>query len=278
MDEMDTDSIADSLEAGFNEIVGNGDSQGSDGSEEATLFEGRATDGDTAEDEQDEPKSSSWEKDYKELQSHTDRKLAEMQKAQQETAIENAKLKGMMEAIQNHQQGASDAELMARSRQEQEAFNKQWAEILEEEPGRVVEYQQAMAQEIISATEARAQALVEEKLKALDLENKLRQLQPGWKENQEKIQKTADELGVSLDVAQRIVDKYEAKTGRTSQPARPSAPGTVDEGRARGKAQSVNAMPLSPADIEVMRLAGLDEKAIQRAAQKAAQDIAGLSN
>ena len=276
MDVESTDSIADTLEAGFNEIVGGEDSQGSEGSEATTLSnENTGTeDGETA----DDNKSDGYEERYKELQSMTDKKLSEMQKAQQETAVENAKLKGMMEAIQTHQQGATNAEMAARSKAEQDAFDKNWADILEEEPGRVVEYQQAVAQELMYYNERKAEAIVEEKLKALDIENRLRQVQPGWKENQEKIQQTADELGVSLDVAQKIVDKYDAKGGKTSQPARPDAPGTVDEGKPQGKAQTVEAMPLSSADIEVMRLAGLDEKAIARAAKKAAQDIAGLSN
>lgn len=276
MDVESTDSIADTLEAGFNEIVGGEDSQGSEGSEATTLSnENTGTeDGETA----DDNKSDGYEERYKELQSMTDKKLSEMQKAQQETAVENAKLKGMMEAIQTHQQGATNAEMAARSKAEQDAFDKNWADILEEEPGRVVEYQQAVAQELMYYNERKAEAIVEEKLKALDIENRLRQVQPGWKENQEKIQQTADELGVSLDVAQKIVDKYDAKGGKTSQPARPNAPGTVDEGKPQGKAQTVEAMPLSSADIEVMRLAGLDEKAIARAAKKAAQDIAGLSN
>ena len=270
MEEMNADSIADSLEAGMTSLE---DSQGSEASEVNTLDEGRGTEGGTEEEGEDKSKTPDWEKDYRELQSHTDKKLSEMTKTMQDTMKENAKLAGMMEAIKSHQQTSSNAELEALNQREQDAFDKEWAEKIEENPAESIKFYRQMAREQIALQQAQMKREMEAFKKELNLDERLRKLQPGWKENQEKIQQTAKELDVSLDVAQKIVEKYETKGG-ISQPSRPDAPGTVDEGKRTGKAEKVEPMALTDLDVETMRMAGLSQKEINAVATKAAKSMA----
>ena len=274
VDEMDTDSIAENLDAEMADLgIETKELQGSDESDgftpsETPIVDESEEDGDKGAKDKGKAESVDYDKQIRNMQSMHDKQFAE-QKA------EIARLTGVAETLARTQTSASDASLRAVDEKEQEAFTKGWMEKIEENPGEAVRYHQQMAYELIELTNAQTARMLDERLQSLDIDNKLRQLQPGYKESQEKIQEYVKEFGVSEDVALKMVNKFDPKADKSSsQPARPKVPGRVDEGKAAGKAQAVTPIALDSAQINSLKAAGLNDKDILKIQKEMAQEMA----
>jgi hypothetical protein len=251
--DIDTDSMADNPEVDLPEI---------DVLEELTPSdipdEDDSDRGDKKTDDKAKVSDVDYDKQIRNLQSLHDKQFAE-QKA------ENAKLAGMVEALTKTQSSVSDASLRVQDQKEQEAFNREWSEKIEENPGKAVEYYQQMARELNEMMNAQLERRLDERINALNIDDKIRQLRPGWKENQAKVDEYVKKYGVTQDVALQMVNDFSAKTEKsTSQPERQKAPGRVDEGRTAGRSDDIQPMELSAMEVESLKNAGLDDKAILR--------------
>ena len=261
-----TESSEDTLDSMMDILdIDNADTvpQGDEESEDTT------SDGDTGADDKETKAEAKvdWENRYEELRSMNDRRFAEEKAAR-------ARIEGQLEAVMNQQSSVSDAQFRAHDQKEQEEFTKEWMEKIEENPGNAVKYYQQMAQELIELTNAQADRKIDAKIQALKLDDRLRQLTPGWKEKQAKAESLSEELGIPIEAAYKVAEKY-SDSKSVKQPNAPKVPGSVGNGRAPSNAV-VNPVSLSEGDKNLLKMLGLDDKDSADIAKGMAAELAAI--
>lgn len=200
------------------------------------------------------------EKDYKELQSLSDRHYNQMQEKM-------AKLEGRLEGLLSKPQSPERDEDIAEVRAKEAALLEKWKADVGEHPEKALEYADARAmqlrQYIDSALEQRFG----------EVKTKLRELDPVRQKEKE----TIDALvaanipeDVALQVALALSKKKELR-----QPGVAQAPGVAPEGRRQTQVDTAPKMvDVDPVSADVLRMLGYKPKDVNRIRLEAAKELA----